>query len=52
MGTLAEFRSLLALCDSAGLAPPVHTALPLERAHEGFELMMSGGLRGKVVLVA
>jgi NADPH:quinone reductase-like Zn-dependent oxidoreductase len=51
MGTLAEFRSLLALCDSAGLAPPVHTALPLERAHEGFELMMSGGLRGKVVLV-
>jgi NADPH:quinone reductase-like Zn-dependent oxidoreductase len=51
MGSLDEFRSLLALCTAANIKPDVHVELPLCEAAEGIRLLLSGGLSGKVVLI-
>ena len=50
-GMLEEFRSLLRLCSDADITPPVRACLPLAEAREGFEMLKSGGLRGKFVLI-
>ena len=50
MGSKEELASLLNFCAAKGVRPVVDTALPLDRASEGFEKMAGGDLFGKVVL--
>jgi NADPH:quinone reductase-like Zn-dependent oxidoreductase len=50
MGSKEELASLLSFCAAKGVRPVVDSALPLDRAREGFEKMAEGDLFGKVVL--
>jgi len=49
MGTRDELRELTQLLDLTGARPLVDRVLPMDRAREGFEAMVSGDLFGKVV---
>jgi len=50
MGTRDELERLISFCDRTGARPLVDTALPLERAREGFAKLAEGDVFGKVVL--
>jgi NADPH:quinone reductase-like Zn-dependent oxidoreductase len=50
MGSKEELSSLLDFCAAKGVRPVIDSALPLDRAREGFEKMAGGDLFGKVVL--
>jgi NADPH:quinone reductase-like Zn-dependent oxidoreductase len=49
MGTRRELIDLLAFVESSGIEPQVGLVLPLERAEEGFQAMLSGATSGKIV---
>ncbi len=49
MGTLDEFRRLIAFCDAAGVQPIVDRTYPLEQGREALELLEKG-TPGKLVL--
>ncbi len=49
MGTLAELRSLIQFCDTAGIVPVVHAVHPLENAREALA-ELENGTPGKIVL--
>jgi NADPH:quinone reductase-like Zn-dependent oxidoreductase len=49
MGTRDELAQLLRFCVEKDIRPVIETTLPLERAREGFEAMLSGEMFGKVV---
>ncbi|GLZ39636.1 zinc-binding dehydrogenase [Actinokineospora sp. NBRC 105648] len=49
MGTRDELGDLLSFCDLKGIRPLIGAELPLERAREGFELMLAGDTAGKIV---
>jgi NADPH2:quinone reductase len=51
MGTPAEFRSVMRLVFEGRLAPVVHEAIPLDEARRAHELLESGAVFGKLVLV-
>ncbi len=51
MGTLDEFRRLIAFCDATGVRPIVDRTFPLEKGREALELLESG-TPGKLVLTA
>lgn len=48
--TRAEFVSLLRMLDSTGVRPVIDRTLPLTKIHKGFQLMIDGGLTGKLVV--
>ncbi|MFI8851619.1 zinc-binding dehydrogenase [Streptomyces sp. NPDC053499] len=50
MGTKEELAGLLNFCAAKGVRPVIDSALPLDRAREGFAKMAEGDLFGKVVL--
>lgn len=50
MGTIGEFRELLALMDRTGTRPVIDRVLPMQRAAEAIALMNAGDVRGKLVL--
>ncbi|MCO1580352.1 zinc-binding dehydrogenase [Crossiella sp. SN42] len=52
MGTAAELAELLAFLEMTGVRPPIAAELPLTRAAEGFELMLTGRVSGKIVFTA
>lgn len=49
MGTRDELERLTRLCVTGGVRPVIDRSLPLEDAREGFETMLSGEVRGKIV---
>jgi NADPH:quinone reductase-like Zn-dependent oxidoreductase len=49
MGTRHELERLMRDLDVTGIRPPIDRVLPLERASEGFDAMLTGDLFGKVV---
>lgn len=51
MGTLDEFRRLIALCDTTGVRPVVDRTFPLEMGRQALELLEKG-TPGKLVLTA
>jgi NADPH:quinone reductase-like Zn-dependent oxidoreductase len=51
LGTLDEFRHLIALCDTTGLRPVVDRTFPLDQGGEALELH-ERGTPGKLVLTA
>ena len=51
MGTLEEFRRLIALCSTTGVQPVVDRAFPLRDGREALELLETGA-PGKLVLTA
>lgn len=50
MCTLIEFRSMLRLLETTGVRPLIDSTVALEGIHTGFEKMIAGGVRGKVVV--
>lgn len=50
MGTRDELAQLVRFCADHDIHPPIHSALPLADAAEGFEAMHRGDLFGKVLL--
>ncbi|MFE9658476.1 zinc-binding dehydrogenase [Streptomyces sp. NPDC005955] len=50
MGAKDELEDLLAFCAATGVRPVIDEVLPLDRAREGFQRMLTGDLFGKVVL--
>lgn len=50
MGTLDEFRRLIALCDTAGIKPLIDRSMPMTEAMDAFRAMERGNVFGKVVL--
>lgn len=51
MGTLDEFRRLIALCDATGVRPVVDRTFPLQQGRDALE-MLEQGTPGKLVLTA
>jgi len=51
MGTLEEFRRLIAFCDAAGIEPVVDRTFPLAHGRDALELL-ENGTPGKLVLTA
>jgi NADPH2:quinone reductase len=51
MGTPAEFREVMRLVFAGKLSPVIHEVLPLAEARRAHELLESGEVFGKVVLV-
>jgi NADPH:quinone reductase-like Zn-dependent oxidoreductase len=49
MGTREELRELVNLLELSGTRPLIDRVLPLDRARDGFDAMVDGGLFGKVV---
>ncbi|HLI36277.1 MAG TPA: zinc-binding dehydrogenase [Streptosporangiaceae bacterium] len=49
MGTRDQLGRLLRFCEQTGVRPLIDRAVPLTRAREGFEAMISGDVFGKVV---
>jgi NADPH:quinone reductase-like Zn-dependent oxidoreductase len=49
MGTRDELAQLLRFCVDRSVRPVIERTLPLDRAREGFQAMLSGDLFGKVV---
>ncbi|WP_327177931.1 zinc-binding dehydrogenase [Streptomyces sp. NBC_01335] len=52
MGSKDELEGLLSFCATSGVRPVVDAVLPLDRAREGFERMLTGEQFGKIVLTA
>lgn len=50
LGSRGEFRDLVACLASGRLEPVVHTTVPLERIHEGFELLAARAFFGKIAI--
>lgn len=50
MGSRAELTALLSFLVTSGVRPAVDTALPLDRAAEGFARLLAGEVTGKIVL--
>lgn len=50
MGTLAEFKQLVSLCDTSDVRPVIDSQLAMSDARVGFEQMMNGDVFGKIVL--
>ena len=48
--TLAEMQQLLRMLATTGVRPVIDQALPLDEIHKGFQLMIDGGLAGKIVI--
>ncbi|MCY0905285.1 zinc-binding dehydrogenase [Arthrobacter sp. H14-L1] len=49
MGSRSEFQRLAQFLVSSGARPMIDSVLPLERAREGFDRMLSGEVHGKIV---
>jgi NADPH:quinone reductase-like Zn-dependent oxidoreductase len=49
MGTRDELERLIQLCVSKGVRPVIDQTIPLSDAHQGFEAMLAGEVRGKIV---
>jgi NADPH:quinone reductase-like Zn-dependent oxidoreductase len=49
MGTREELERLVRLCVTRDVRPVIDRTLPLEDARQGFEAMLSGEVRGKIV---
>lgn len=50
MGTAAELRRLIDMCEATGLRPRVDAEFPLEQARAAFQRLAAGDVRGKLVL--
>lgn len=50
MGTAAELRRLIDMCEATGLRPPIDAEYALTDARAAFERMAAGEVRGKLVL--
>lgn len=50
MGTAAELRRLIDMCEATGLRPPIDEVFPLAEAHQAFARLAAGDVRGKLVL--
>lgn len=50
MGTAAELRRLIDMCEATGLRPPIDAEYPLADARSAFERLAAGEVRGKLVL--
>jgi NADPH:quinone reductase-like Zn-dependent oxidoreductase len=50
MGTAAELRRLIDMCEATGLRPPIDATFPLADARRAFARMAVGDVRGKLVL--
>lgn len=50
MGTAQEFAHLVSLMRETDTAPIIDRTIPMDNAREGFAAMISGELRGKVVM--
>ena len=50
MGTAAELRRLIDMCESTGLRPPIDAEYALSDARLAFERLAVGDVRGKLVL--
>lgn len=51
MGTKTELESLVEMCRVTGIRPQIDLELPLVQAREGFERMLEGRTKGKIVFV-
>jgi len=49
-GTRSELVAMLRLLEATGVRPVIDRALPLTDIHKGFQLMIDGGLTGKLVI--
>ncbi|HQR79297.1 MAG TPA: zinc-binding dehydrogenase [Actinomycetota bacterium] len=52
MGTAAELRRLIDMCEATGLRPPIDAEYPLADARGAFGRLAAGDVRGKLVLTA
>lgn len=52
MGTSAELRRLIDMCEATGLRPVIDAEYPLAEAREAFARLAEGDVRGKLVLTA
>lgn len=50
LGTLEEFRNLIAFVDTKGIKPCIGLVIPAEETVEGFRKMMNGETEGKIVV--
>lgn len=50
MGTVAELRRLIDMCESTGLRPPIDEVFALADARGAFERLAAGDVRGKLVV--
>lgn len=50
MGTAAELRRLIDMCEATGLRPPIDAQYPLSDARSAFQRLAAGDVRGKLVL--
>jgi NADPH:quinone reductase-like Zn-dependent oxidoreductase len=50
MGTAAELRRLIDMCEATGLRPPIDAEFPLSDARSAFARLAAGDVRGKLVL--
>ena len=50
MGTAAELRRLIDMCEATGLRPPIDAEYALADARSAFERLAAGEVRGKLVL--
>jgi len=50
MGTFDEFTSLLAFCETAGIAPHIDSIHPLDRTVDGLARLDSGDAVGKIII--
>jgi NADPH:quinone reductase-like Zn-dependent oxidoreductase len=48
--TLAAFREVFEMAGAGRIKPNIHTRLPLDRAHEAFQILLARRNRGKVIL--
>lgn len=51
MGTVTELQRLVRFCIERNVRPPIHAALPLTEARAGFDALLAGDVRGKIVLL-
>jgi NADPH:quinone reductase-like Zn-dependent oxidoreductase len=52
MGTSAELRRLIDMCEATGLRPVIDAEFPLAEARDAFARLAEGDVRGKLVLTA
>ena len=50
MGTAAELRRLIDMCEATGLRPPIDEVFALADAKQAFARLAAGDVRGKLVL--
>ena len=50
MGTAAELKRLIDMCEATGLRPTIDARFDLEDARSAFEQLAAGAVRGKIVL--